>query len=59
MLERWYHVKFVFANVVVKRLRFSGAVRKYRELKYVLKIIEKTKDISFVDYGDRIKVYQK
>ena len=40
-------------------MRFSGAVRKYRELKYVLKIIEKTKDISFVDLEDRIKVYQK
>ena len=58
-LERWYQVKFVFANDEVKRMRFSGAVRKYRELKYVLKIIEKTKDISFVDFGDRIKVYQK
>lgn len=58
-LERWYQVKFVFANEEVKRMRFTGAVKKYYELGYVLKIIEKTKDICFVDFGDQIKVYQK
>ncbi len=58
-LERWYQVRFVFANEEVKRMRFTGAVKKYYELGYVLKIIEKTKDICFVDFGDQIKVYQK
>jgi putative anti-sigma factor len=58
-LERWYQVKFVFANEDVKQMRFTGAVKKYNDLGYVLKVIGKTKDISFVDFGDRIKVYQK
>lgn len=58
-LERWYQVKFVFANDDVKQMRFTGAVKKYHNLKYVLNIIERTKDISFVDFGDQIKIYRK
>ena len=52
-------IKESLLGVNHETLETHGAVRKYRELKYVLKIIEKTKDISFVDFGDRIKVYQK
>lgn len=58
-LERWYQVKFVFANDNVKQMRFTGAVKKYNDLRYILKVIEKTKDISFVDFGDQIKIYEK
>lgn len=58
-LERWYQVKFVFANEEVKRMRFTGAVKKYNNLNYILNVIEKTQDISFVDFGGKIKVYKK
>ena len=58
-LERWYQVKFTFASEKVKQMRFTGAVTRYRDLEYVLKMIEKTRDISFVDFGDQIKIYEK
>lgn len=58
-LERWYQVKFVFADEETKQLRFTGAVKKYRELNYVLKIIEKTKDIVFMDFGEEVRIMRK
>ena len=58
-LERWYQVKFVFASEEVKQLRFTGAIKKYRELSYALNIIAKTKDIECMDFGDEIRIYQK
>lgn len=38
-----------FCSEKVKQMRFTGAVTRYRDLEYVLKMIEKTRDISFVD----------
>ena len=58
-LERWYQVKFVFADEETKQLRFTGAVKKYHALDYVLKIIEKTKDIVFMDFGDEVRIVRK
>lgn len=58
-LERWYQVKFVFADEETKQLRFTGAVKKYRELNYVLNIIGKTKDIAFTDFSDEVRIVRK
>lgn len=58
-LERWYQVKFTFGNEEVRQMRFTGTIKRDQTLDYVLKIIENTKDISFVNFGDRIGVYQK
>ena len=52
-------MNFTFASEKVKQMRFTGAVTRYRDLEYVLKMIEKTRDISFVDFGDQIKIYEK
>ena len=46
-LARWYGVSFVFEDDMVKELRFSGAVTKYRTLDYVLDMISKTTDVEF------------
>lgn len=58
-LERWYQVKFVFADETTKQLRFTGAVKKYHELNDALKIIEKTKDIVFMNSGEEVKIVRK
>ena len=58
-LERWYQVKFVFANEEIKQMRFTGAIKKYRSLNSALKIIEKTKDIVFMASGEEIRIVRK
>ena len=58
-LERWYQVRFVFADEETKQLRFTGAVKKYCKLDDVLKIIEKTKDIAFTDFGEEVRIIRK
>lgn len=46
-LSRWYGVPFVFGDDAAKKLRFSGAVTKYRTLDYILEMISKTTDVTF------------
>lgn len=58
-LRRWYQVDFVFATEDVKRMRFTGAVKRHEPLKDALEVIERTRDINFVDFGGTIKVYKR
>lgn len=46
-LSRWYDVQFFFANEGLKSLKFSGAVKKYNDIAYVLSLIESTTNVSF------------
>ncbi len=47
-LSRWYGVNFIFSAAEFKTRRFTGVVKKYDELNNVLKIIEKTTNVSFM-----------
>lgn len=47
-LSRWYNVDFFFTSEQLKKLKFSGAFKKYNELRYVLNIIEEITDVQFV-----------
>lgn len=47
-LGRWYDVEFFFPSEPLKRLKFSGAFKKYNDLRYVLNIIEELTDVQFV-----------
>ncbi len=55
-LSRWYGVTFIFDDEEAKKLRFSGAVTKYRTLDYMLGMIEKTTDVSFELKEDKVVV---
>lgn len=46
-LGRWYDVKFFFTSEEIKRLRFSGAVKKYNDIGYILSLIEATTNVTF------------
>lgn len=46
-LSRWYDVDFFFTSEQLKNLKFSGAFKKYNELRYVLNIIEEITDVRF------------
>ena len=58
-LSRWYGVTFVFSDEAVKKLRFSGAMTKYRTLDYVLDMISKTTDVTFSLKENRVTVSSK
>ena len=50
---------FVFSYEAVKKLRFSGAMTKYRTLDYVLDMISKTTDVTFSLKENRVTVSSK
>lgn len=58
-LGRWYGMKFFFSKESLKRLRFSGAFKKYNDINYILGLIEATTDVSFKIKGDVIVVNEK
>lgn len=58
-LSRWYNVTFFFSNENLKKLRFSGAVRKYNEIDYILRLIEATTDVTFNISGTTVVVCKK
>lgn len=55
-LSRWYDVNFIFSAPEFKDRRFTGVVKKYDMLNDVLKIIEKTTNVSFMINGKDIAV---
>lgn len=58
-LSRWYNVKFEFSKESLKYERFSGAVTKYRNINYILKLIEETNDLRFEINKDIITVKER
>lgn len=58
-LGRWYEVKFFFTKESLKRLKFSGAFRKYNEIGYILSLIEATTNVSFKINKNVIVVNEK
>ena len=58
-LGRWYGVKFFFTNEKLKQLKFSGAVKKYNDIDYILSLIEATTNVTFTMKADVIIVNEK
>ncbi len=55
-LERWYEVKFAFANEELKSYRFTGVINKERSLAYTLEIIQKIRKVKFEFNKEQILV---
>ncbi len=55
-LSRWYDVNFIFSASEFKERRFTGVVKKYDVLNDVLRVIEKTTNVSFAIDGKNIAV---
>lgn len=47
-LSRWYDVDFFFVAEELKTLKYSGAFKKYNDIRYVLNIIEEITNVQFV-----------
>lgn len=46
-MERWYNVKIVFEDPVLKQLQFSGSLSRYGEIETLLHFFEESADITF------------
>jgi len=63
-LEKWYNVRFIFVDEVVKDVTFSGTILKYKPLNQILEIIQLTSPIEYSvkinnETQNEIKLYKK
>lgn len=58
-LSRWYDVEFFFTADRLKRLKFSGAFKKYNDIQYVLGLIGATTDVQLILKGRTVTVCRK
>ena len=58
-LRRWYDVDFLYMNPALKKLTFTGAATRYRELGFMLELLEQLSDVRFVVRGKIIQVVEK
>lgn len=47
VLERWYNVKFVYENEMIRHICFSGTVKRSKSLKFMLDFIEETSNVQY------------
>ena len=55
-LGRWYDVDFVFADPQLKAITFTGAATRYRELDFVLRMLEELARVRFQLENKTIRV---
>lgn len=55
-LGRWYDVDFVFADQQLKAITFTGAATRYRELDFVLRMLEELARVRFQLENKTIRV---
>lgn len=58
-LSRWYGVSFRFAGEDLKRLKFTGAVRKNYDIGYILTMLGAMTDVTFSREGNQVTVIKK
>ena len=46
-ISRWYDVQIFFSNENVKKVRFTGAIMKFKPLEDLIRMIEKTSQVRF------------
>jgi len=53
-LAEWYNIEIEFANKDLKKIRFSGELKKYDEFEKVLQLIEKTNELTYQIDGKNV-----
>lgn len=46
-ISRWYDLQIFFSNENVKKVRFTGAIMKFKPLEDLIRMIEKTSQVRF------------
>jgi ferric-dicitrate binding protein FerR (iron transport regulator) len=55
----WYDLEVSFENPRLRALEFTGSLKRYDDISFLLKRIEYTKDVEFVIRGRRVLVQDK
>ncbi|WP_367864545.1 FecR family protein [Pedobacter sp. WC2423] len=55
-IARWYNVEIIYKNQEIKQKKFLGTITKYDQLSKTLRLLAKTKDVSFEITGNKVFV---
>lgn len=58
-LGRWYDVNFLYMSPELREITFTGAATRYRELGFILGMLERLADVHFVAKGKAIQVMKR
>ena len=56
-LNQWYDLKFVLIGEKIKKMRFTGTLKKENDLIYFLQMLKYTKGISYEINDDQVKLF--
>lgn len=56
-LSRWYDVDFFFVNQDIKKIRFTGAIKRSNSLKFMLDFLEMTSGVRYEIKGKTVCLY--
>ena len=59
IFTRWYNLNIEFADDSVKKIKFSGRLKRYEDLRPLFEMLEYTRDINFIITEDRIRIQRK
>lgn len=58
-LGRWYDVDFRYENTALKAITFTGAATRYKDLGFMLSMLEQLSGVRFIVIGKTIRVVDK
>lgn len=58
-LGRWYDVDFLYENLALKAITFTGAATRYKDLGFMLSMLEQLSGVRFIITGKTIRVVDK
>lgn len=58
-LGRWYDVDFLYMNPTLKTITFTGAATRYKDLGFMLSMLEQLSGVRFIITGKTIRVVEK
>lgn len=58
-LGRWYNVHFLYMAPELREITFTGAATRYRELEFILSMLEQLAEVHFIVKGNAIQVVKR
>ncbi|OKZ18697.1 MAG: hypothetical protein BHV81_06860 [Butyricimonas synergistica] len=59
IFTRWYNLNIEFADPAIKKIKFSGRLKRYEDLRPLFEMLEYTRDVNFIITEDKIIIQQK
>ena len=59
IISRWYNVEAVFQNESLKKVSFSGNLKRYDDFEHIVSMLEMTGGIRFKVEGRKIFITEK